>query len=118
MGDLSQYPRGLTGVALLFLRISVGVLLLLNAQGRVLCVEPLFVILLVSILSVGLAVGIIAPMTAAAAALSRVALFTLIPAERSVLCAITLVLCMVVSTLGAGAYSFDGVLFGRRRIIL
>lgn len=117
MGDLSQYPRGLAGVALLLLRVSAGVLLLLNAQGRVLCDEPLFVILLVNVISIGLAVGIVTPMAGVAAAVSRVALFTFVPAERTVFCAITLILCVVVSILGAGAYSFDGVLFGRRRII-
>jgi hypothetical protein len=118
MGNLSHYPRGLTGIALLLLRVSVGVLLLFSVQGGILCTEPLFVILLVSILSIGLAVGITTPMVGVAAALSRVALFLFVPAERSVVCVITLILCAVVSILGAGAYSFDGVLFGRRRIIL
>lgn len=118
MRGLNQYPRGLTGVGLLLLRVTVGVLLLLNAQDRVLCVEPVFFILLVSIISFGFAIGIITPIAGVAGALSRAALFTFFPAERTGFCATTLILCVVVSILGAGAYSFDGILFGPRRIIV
>ena len=118
MENLSQYPRGGTGVALLLLRVSVGVLLLFSTQGKVLSAEPLFVILLISVVSIGLSVGIATPTAALVAAFSRAALFAFDPTQRSFLCLITLILCVVVSILGAGAYSFDGVLFGRRRIVL
>lgn len=91
---------------------------MINAHGGALFSKPSFVVLIFSVLSIGIAVGIVTPIIGVAGALSRAALLISIPTERSALCAITLILCVVVSILGAGAYSFDGVLFGRRRIIL
>lgn len=115
----SMFPRGLPGLALLLLRISVACGLLLNVYGRR---RELTAWLLVSSLLLGatLLIGLLTPLVALLALAANLA----IPMSCSVgfqsigYVIIATINAMALCLLGPGAYSFDAYLFGRRVIDL
>ncbi len=115
----SMFPRGLPGVALLLLRISVACGLLLNVYGRR---EELAAWLLVCSLLVAanLFIGLLTP----AVALLALAANLVIPVSCSVgfqsdgYIAMATINALALCLLGPGSYSFDAYLFGRRVINL
>ena len=118
MESFYQYPRSLKGIALLLLRVSVAALLLLDAYANGLFLVPSALGILLSAISVGLLIGILTPLCGIAGTIEEITLLLLGKLSTHAYCVVGLVLCLVVAILGAGAYSFDGVLFGRRRIVL
>ncbi len=113
-----QYPRNLVGVALLLLRLSVGLLLVFCVHtGRTNDATSLLTVFTAAI-CVGLCVGIMTEALSGIALISGLILLCTVPNYWSLVTVVTLLLCATTTLLGAGAYSLDGVLFGRRRIIL
>jgi hypothetical protein len=118
MGSLHQYPRNFGGVALLLLRSSVGLLLLCSVHaGRPNAASSLLMIV-ATVMCIGLGVGILTQVLSATALMCGLVLLCTVPTYLSMVSVVTLLLCTATAILGAGAYSLDGVLFGRRRIII
>jgi hypothetical protein len=115
----SMFPRGLPGLALLLLRISVACGLLLNVYGRR---GELAAWLLVSslLLAATLFIGLLTPVVALLALAANLA----IPMSYSMgfqgagYIAIATINALALCLLGPGSYSFDAYLFGRRVINL
>ncbi len=118
MESLYRYPRNLAGVALLFLRAAVGLLLLANVHGETLLTSPNIVTIIAAALCLGLCVGILTPLLSCCALLGGIGYLVWLPAGPFLMGIVTLMLCVSTTILGAGAYSLDGVLFGPRRVIL
>ena len=118
MENLSPYPRNLGGLALLLLRTSLGLLLVANARSAALLVEPGVIAFAVGALCIGLFVGIFTPLLSAIAFFGGVGSLVWMPVCPCMVRIVMLALCVSTAILGSGAYSVDGVLFGRRRVIL
>lgn len=110
--------RGIRGAALLVLRTSVAVHILIEAQRQHLFAEPSIVTILLGILGVGLSLGILTTLCGIVAILGGVSLLLTGHIGASDCGIVTLFLCASVSILGPGVYSLDWILFGRRRIVL
>lgn len=98
--------------------MSTGVLLLTNGCSDNFFKGPEVVSVVSGVLCLGLGAGIFTPYLSAAAALAGICFLISGLMEPSVVAIVTLVLCVATAILGAGAYSVDGLLFGRRRVIL
>ncbi len=118
MDSLHRYPRNLAGLALLFLRASVGLLLLANVHGETLLTNPNMATSVAAALCLGLCVGIFTPLLSGLAFLGGIGYFVWLPAGPFLIGIVTLLLSLSTAILGAGAYSIDGILFGPRRVIL
>ncbi len=118
MERMHQYPRNFGGVALLLLRVCVGLLLVLCINTGHPSQVPSFLPDVALAICIGLSIGILTEVLSGIALIGGVILLCTIPIYWSLLTIVTLLLCVVTSLLGAGAYSLDGVFFGRRRIIL
>jgi hypothetical protein len=106
------YPTGATGVALLLLRVSISACLGLVAMTSATMVTGPIVIAVILALLVGIATRIVAGVSACIAVIVCFECGGLIgfSAAQHGLAA------MALSLLGAGGYSIDAVLFGRRVI--
>ena len=122
------FPRGLPGVALLLMRVIVGLALLI--QGAYYVREPgaataAWALGLAAILAGGLLlIGFSTPFTCGAVVLGAVGIWlsrlpactpTLFDSNASAVFALTILLAII--GLGPGAFSVDAYLFGRREII-
>jgi hypothetical protein len=115
----SMFPRGLPGLALLLLRISVACCLLLNVFGRR---EALAGWLLASslLLAAALVIGLLTPVVA----LLALALDLAVPMSCAVglqgagYIGVAALNALALSILGPGSYSLDAFRFGRRVIDL
>jgi hypothetical protein len=118
MIDWSSYPRGRNGIALLLLRTSVVALLMFEAQDQSLFIEHSIIAIVVGMIGVGLGIGIFTSLCGVVAIVAESVLFLTGRANASVVWAVTLILCAVISMMGPGAFSMDCALFGRRRVVL
>lgn len=109
--------HGWGGVGLAVLRVSVGILLLVHGRGGTLLHDESAETLALCMICLGLWVGIFARILSGIAVAGQVGCLLLIPATRSVDGFLLVPLCFAITLLGAGAYSFDGILFGRRKVI-
>jgi hypothetical protein len=114
-----MFPRGLPGLALLLLRISVACSILLNIYGRR---DELAGWLVASaiLLAVVLLIGLMTPLVAllALAANLVIPMSCSVGFEDSGYIAIATINALVLCLLGPGSYSFDAYRFGRRVINL
>jgi hypothetical protein len=113
----SMFPSGLPGLALLLLRLSVVIALLLELHARRhgLAAWTLGAVLLLAAM---LCAGLLTPAVATLALAVHVAIWWWLgirsPATAPTLCLDALALAM----LGPGAYSVDAYWFGRRVVVL
>jgi hypothetical protein len=114
----STFPAGLPGVALLLVRLSVTISLLIHVPGHDLHKPPeALAVAFVAALSISLCLGFLTPIVsllAMAALMAHPASIDLgrVGAYVAALDALALAL------LGPGAYSIDGYRFGRRLVVL
>lgn len=118
MESFHEYPRSLGGVALLLLRVSVGILLFWCVHAGRPNVTPSLLTIAALVICVGLILGILTSFLGAVALIGGVILLCMAPTYLSLVSVATLLLSGAIALLGAGAYSLDGILFGRRRIIV
>lgn len=109
--------HGWGGVGLAVLRVSVGILLLEHGMGGMPLHHESAATLALCAICLGLWVGIFARLLSGMAIAGQIGCVLLIPATRSVDGFLLVPLCFAITLLGAGAYSFDGILFGRRKVI-
>ena len=114
-----MFPPGLPGLALLLLRASVAIALLLDsyAHGDAL---PGWVHGIAILISLVVSVGYLTPIVAAAAlVLHAIVWFFVAAGVDAAVVAIVLSLdAVALALLGPGAYSLDSHRFGRRRVVL
>ncbi|HKR34722.1 MAG TPA: hypothetical protein VJT10_07780 [Steroidobacteraceae bacterium] len=114
-----MFPPGLPGLALLLLRASVAIALLLDsyAHGAAL---PGWVHGTAILISLVVSVGYLTPIVAAAAlVLHAIVWFVIAAGVDAAAVAIVLSLdALALALLGPGAYSLDSHRFGRRRLVL
>ncbi len=113
MTRFSIYPSGLRGVALLLLRVSAAALLALGLDRLVLPVWSRAGVLLVG---AGLLVGVCTRFAALVCAVLATVAFFEIAGALSWLTGLQALNSTALAILGAGAYSIDARLFGRRVI--
>ena len=113
-----MFPTGLPGLALIFLRLSVAGAVLwtgLFIVSQMMSVWA-WVILVTALLA--LCAGFLTPYIASCAALLNAwVLFSLGPDQKSAV-AIFLLAAISLAIIGPGAYSLDGRLYGRRRVVI
>lgn len=115
-GFNSSFPRGGAGAGLLILRVAVGLQLMMESGCGGL--TPWWLVLPELVLALALAAGILTPV----AALLCCGVYTACllhadwPHAATLMIAAMTAIALVL--LGAGAYSVDARLFGRRRLVL
>jgi uncharacterized membrane protein YphA (DoxX/SURF4 family) len=115
----SMFPPGLPGLALLLLRVSVAIALLLDVYGHREAL-PDWVHVLVILISLVVSVGYLTPIAAAAALACHAFIGLAVGAEAgSAVTALVFALnALALALLGPGAYSLDSRRFGRRLVVL
>lgn len=112
-----SFPRGRSGLGLLIVRATVAAVILIIASAHL--VNGAFGAL--SVLLMGLAIliglGLFTSLVSMLAAVLILAL-TLVSHSEPILGTTLAALSAAVALMGGGAYSIDGLLHGRRRIIL
>lgn len=109
--------HGWGGAGLAVLRVSVGILLLVHGKGGMLLHHESAETFALFAMCLGLWVGIFTRILGVIAIAGQLGCLLFIPATRSVDSLLLVPLCFVITLLGAGAYSFDGLLFGQRKVI-
>ena len=117
---LGTFPNRSAGVALLILRLAVAAALISSAR---LCPGPETEVLLAlsRITAVLIIVGWYTPMAAISAILVSLCTFWVCPESRVDafgIHALMIAILAAISLLGAGAYSVDARLYGRRRLVI
>ena len=115
-GFSSSFPRGSAGVGLLLLRAAVGLQLLF--EGGCGGVTPWWLALLELVLVVALAIGIATPVAALLSGAFQISCLPHADWQHTASLMIAAVTALALVLLGAGAYSVDVHLFGRRRLIV
>jgi uncharacterized membrane protein YphA (DoxX/SURF4 family) len=114
-----MFPPGLPGLALLLLRASVAIALLVETYGQREAL-PAWTQVAAILISLALSVGYLTPIVAAAALVFHALIgFALDGDLNGAAVAIVLSLdALALSLLGPGAYSLDSRRFGRRLVVL
>jgi hypothetical protein len=118
MVSCRSFPRGREGLALFWLRGSLAALIVIESQHQHLLAQPSILTLLVSGLAAGLSLGVLTTICGAIAAIGGMSMLLTGHLAISESGVVTMILCLVVAILGPGLYSLDGILFGRRKVVL
>jgi hypothetical protein len=112
-----MFPRGLPGVALLLLRASVALALLLESFGhrQGLSVWAVGVALL---LALALCAGYLTPIAAGLVFVAHALVWSFLEVASAPVAAIVALNAVALAFLGPGAYSVDSYLFGRRVVVI
>jgi uncharacterized membrane protein YphA (DoxX/SURF4 family) len=114
----SSYPNGLPGVALILLRISVaGLPFACQTDRAVLLKLPLLIGLTLAV-AAALCLGVLTTQSATVALSVQTVLLYFSHPRHLILSLLFSALCLATAMLGAGYYSVDGSLYGRRRMAL
>ncbi len=115
----SMFPPGLPGLALLLLRASVAIALLLDGYGHREAL-PAWVHAPVILVSLVISVGYLTPIVAAAALACHALVWLAAGADlgAAVTALVFALNALALALLGPGAYSLDARRFGRRLVVL
>lgn len=113
----SMFPGGRPGIALLLVRVALGLLLMDGVGGRLVHQGSPWLLLAPGAVALALVAGLVLPIAVALCILLEGVIVATSPdAIRAVhVCAI--IDSIAVGLLGPGAYSLDAKLFGRKRIV-
>jgi len=113
----SMFPRGLPGLALLFLRLSTVLALLINCYvNRSEIVD--WIQLVAMLIALFICIGFLTPIAAAAALLFHALIWFVLGGIGSVAVIVVTLDAFALMLLGPGAYSIDGYRFGLRVVVL
>ena len=112
-----MFPRGLPGLALLLLRVSVAGGLLFEDSGHWHGL-PVWIVVASMVLSIVLILGYLTPFAAATSVLVHVSVACLLSTQAGSLATIGCLDAIALALVGPGAYSLDSHLFGRRLVHL
>jgi hypothetical protein len=114
----SSYPSGTPGIALILLRLSLAALPFASSSSRTWLLASHALLFLMLAVAAALCAGIWTKLAALLALAMQVVLFCRLPQQGVILSLIFMMLCLSIAMLGAGCYSADGLLFGRKRVVL
>jgi len=115
-GFSSSFPRGSAGVGLLLLRAAVGLQLL--TEGGCGGPAPWWLAGTAWLLLAALTLGVLTPVAALAVGAWQIACLGHADWPHAATLTIAAVTAFALVLLGAGAYSLDARLFGRRRLVV
>ena len=115
--SLYQYPRSRLGIGSLLLRASLGLLLVSNQWTFSHATSNAINTTLLA-LAFGIWVGLFTPLLSLTAFLIELGIALTACRTPPVISVVILGLCLATAMLGAGGYSVDGLLFGKRRVLL
>lgn len=112
-----MFPRGLPGLALLLLRVSVaGALLLQDLAHR--HDLPVGIMVASILLAITLLLGYVTPFAAAMSVVFHLTVSLLLSTQAGYLASIACLDALALALVGPGAYSLDSHFFGRRVVHL
>ena len=114
---LANFQRGRFGLGLLTLRVTVGISVILLGSAEMSSGSVNILSLAAIVLAILITVGLFTSLSSAIVALLICAL-CLVSHPDPIISVTIAALCVSLSMTGAGAYSFDGLLRGRRRIFV
>ena len=103
---------------MLILRATASVLIFIVTVPQLVGAEAGFFPILISALAIFIALGLFTTTVSGLVAMGTLASFFSFHNAPPIAVTITTVLCISLSMMGAGAYSFDALLFGQRRVTL
>lgn len=111
-----MFPPGLPGLALLSLRASVAIALLLEHYGHHQGL-PGWMLAVAIVLSAALCLGFLTPVAAVAALVFHGSVWVAFGAESGTMAAMISLDAVALALLGPGGYSIDSYRFGRRIVL-
>lgn len=115
-GFSSGFPRGSAGVGLLLLRVAVGLQLL--AENGCTGATPWWLAAVELVVGLALVSGMLTPIASLLSGVYQVVCLGHASWTHAVPLLIAVITAIALVLLGAGAYSLDARLFGRRRLVL
>jgi hypothetical protein len=112
-----MFPTGWPGIALLLLRMALGVNLVHGFFDVQADLGTAWMLALLSTVAIALCIGLFTPVNAALSALIELVIWRYSSGAVAVLHVCAILVAVALAMLGPGAYSLDAKLFGRRRVI-
>ena len=112
-----MFPTGMVGVALLVLRVSVAITIVINAADRWALGALSWIIVGFVLTALSMCLGLLTPYFSILSALLHIGVLVSAGGNRFQLVT-SLVGSGIISVLGPGAYSIDSRIFGRRLLEL
>jgi hypothetical protein len=113
----TMFPRGLPGLALLLLRASVAIALLMESYGRGRGLSA-WIYGTAWLLSAALCVGYLTPVVTSLALVLQALIWFDFGGDSPAMAVIVFLDALALALLGPGAYSLDSYRFGRRLVVL
>jgi len=113
----SMFPRGLPGLALLLLRVSAAVALLLNCYFNRSEISS-WIQLVTILVAATICIGFMTPVAAATALVFHVFVWLGLGGISAAALIVVVLDAVALALLGPGAYSLDAFRFGRRVVVL
>ena len=113
-----MFPTGTAGVGLLFLRVAIAVAFLIDGTAHWTLVTSWWSCLLYVVPAVALCVGFLTPCCALFCSLIELGVLGVTWSQNAVHLTFDAVASAALATLGPGAYSLDGRIYGRRLLNL
>jgi uncharacterized membrane protein YphA (DoxX/SURF4 family) len=114
----SMFPTGPVGVALLLMRISLAAMLFENGFPYAGNIGPKWALAGFLVIAMALSLGFWTPIACGLSGLVEVAVFLMSRGPSPFYLLVLILNAGVLAVLGPGAYSLDGRMYGRRRLIL
>jgi hypothetical protein len=114
----SMFPGGTAGAALLLLRVSVAMTLVVDRTANCPSVASSWALLVILLPALSLIVGLFTPYGAIACGLIQLAVLVQSGGSHGFHIAMFVLNCVTVALLGPGAYSVDARLFGLQLLII
>jgi hypothetical protein len=112
----SMFPSGMAGAGLLILRVCSAAVLLVDGPAHPLEGKPIWLLLLIVIVSGALCIGLLTPYATAIGCLIELTAVWEADAQDAFHLIVAASNIAAVGMLGPGAYSLDARLFGRKLI--
>jgi hypothetical protein len=113
-----MFPGGTAGAALLVLRTTVAMTLVVDGTANWSLVTSFWIVLVFLLPAFSLVAGLLTPYGAIACALVKLAVPVQNVGDSDFHIAMFVLTCMTVALLGPGAYSIDARMFGRQLLVI
>ena len=114
----AMFPNHGPGIAMLLLRVSVAVTLVLDASTRMAALAPWWMFFGVILLAISLCIGFLTPILSVLCCLFEVGSLLIGGGTGIPVILVSTMNAAALALLGPGAYSLDARLFGRRALVV